>query len=147
MGVIALAYATGITAPATLPGGEGAESMAKKGKKSQYQDVFDFLNGWQNFLDQTFLRYTGKSVSQHIRDFAQQPKELPQGEGVMLEEPGMPLADAYAVLGLKPDAPLKDVKKHYRNLAFLFHSDRSGMNDEAMKLINRAYETITKRKV
>jgi len=63
---------------------------------------------------------------------------------VMPATRAMPLDDAYAILGLQPDAPMDQVKKHYRNLAFVFHTDRGGMNEEAMKLINRAYERITK---
>jgi curved DNA-binding protein CbpA len=55
----------------------------------------------------------------------------------------MPLDMAYAILGLKPGASLDDVKRNYRNLASLFHPDKGGYA-EAMRLLNQAYERITK---
>ncbi|MFH0769197.1 MAG: J domain-containing protein [Chloroflexota bacterium] len=93
------------------------------------------------------MRYTGKTLQDMVRESAQRPRELPSGERTAIAEaePGMPLDWAYSVLGLKPDASLDDVKRNYRNLARLFHSDKgTAMNDEAMKLINRAYERISK---
>ena len=100
--------------------------------------------GLANVVDALFLRYTGKTVQTLLKEAAQRPRELPAGEKTTAD-PNMPLADAYMVLGLKPDASLEDVKRHYRNLAIAFHSDKgTAMNDEAMKLLNRAYERITK---
>ncbi len=59
----------------------------------------------------------------------------------------MSLANAYSVLGLKPDASMEDVKRNYRNLARAFHSDSGNvMNDEAMKLLNKANARIKKEK-
>ena len=110
------------------------------------EDATAIVMGFATLVDALFLRYTGKTMQTLLKEAQQRARELPAGEKTAPAESGMPLADAYAILGLKPDAPLEDVKKHYRNLAFAFHSDRGGMNDEAMKLLNRAYETITKRK-
>ncbi|MBA7707934.1 Chaperone protein DnaJ [subsurface metagenome] len=53
----------------------------------------------------------------------------------------MSLADAYAVLGLPRTASLEEVKRNYKHLAAVFHPDKGGY-DEAMKLLNRAYERI-----
>jgi hypothetical protein len=110
------------------------------------EEATGIVLGLADLVDALFLRYTGKTMQTLLTESAQRPKRLPAGEKTMPSELGMPLVDAYAILGLKPDASLEDVKKNYRNLAFAFHSDRGGMNDEAMKLLNRAYETITKRK-
>jgi len=104
--------------------------------------------GFANMVDTLFVRYTGRTVQELLRESAQRPRELPAGEKTSPPEtePGMPLDWAYSVLGLKPDASLVDVKKNYRNLARLFHSDKGNvMTDEAMKLINRAYARITKK--
>ena len=118
--------------------------MVKRKRKTELQDAFDAIAGFRDLADETFEKLTGKSIATWLKEF-QQPGQLPPGQtAVPQREPAMPLADAYAILGLKPDAPLGDVKKHYRNLAKVFHTDRGGMNDEAMKLINRAYERITK---
>ncbi|MBA7681053.1 hypothetical protein ES703_89381 [subsurface metagenome] len=121
--------------------------MPKPKRKTDLQDALDTLAGFRDLVDETFEKFTGKSIAAWLREFQERPRELPGGEqAAPQQEPAMPLADAYAILGLKPDAPLEDVKKHYRQLAMVFHSDRGGMNDEAMKLLNRAFERITKGK-
>ena len=120
--------------------------MARRKRKTEIQDAFDAIAGFRDLVDETFEKLTGKSVAAWLKEF-QQPKELPLGEQAAPAQPTMSLADAYAILGLKPDAPLEDVEKHYHNLAMAFHSDRgSAMNDEAMKLLNRAYERIKGQK-
>ena len=118
-----------------------AERKGKKKSQSSLGVILDFVD----VVDITFERLTGKSLAAWFEEFRQRPKELPPGEQLATQEPVMPLVDAYAILGLKPDALLEDVKKHYRQLAKAFHSDKGGMNDEAMKLLNRAFERITKR--
>lgn len=111
------------------------------------EDATAIIMGFANMVDAFFLRYAGKTVQTLLKESAQRPKELPAGERTTTADLDMPLDWAYAVLGLKPDAALDDVKKHYRNLAFAFHSDKgNAMNDEAMKVLNRAYERITKRR-
>lgn len=120
--------------------------MARRKRRTELQDAFAAIAGFRDLVNETFEKLTGKPISAWLREFQQQPKELPGGEQATGQQPAMPFADAYAILGLKPDAPLEDVKKHYRQLANAFHTDKGGMNDEAMKLINRAYERITKGK-
>ncbi len=120
--------------------------MTKRKGKTELQDAFDAIAGFRDLVNETFEKLTGKPIAAWLREFQQQPRELPGEEQATGQQPSMPIADAYAVLGLKPDAPLEDVKKHYRQLANVFHTDKGGMNDEAMKLINRAYERITKGK-
>ena len=118
--------------------------MAGRKRKPKSANTFGVIIDFAETVDTIFERFTGKPISSWLKEF-QQPAELPPGGGqVAPSQPAMPLADAYAILGLKPNAPLEDVKKHYRQLAKAFHSDTGGMNDEAMKLLNRAYERITK---
>lgn len=123
--------------------------MPSHKRKTGMEDATAIVMGFANLVDTLFLRYTGKTMRDLINESAQRPRELPAGQKTETvgTEPDIPLADAYAILGLKPDASLNDVKKHYRNLARAFHSDSgSAMNDEAMKLLNRAYDRITKAK-
>jgi hypothetical protein len=120
--------------------------VAKRKGKTGIEDATEIVLGFATLVDALFLRYTGKTIQTLLTESAQRPRELPAGEKILPVNSDMPLADAYAILGLKPGAPLEDVKKHYRNLAMAFHSDRGGMNDEAMKLINRAHDRITKGK-
>ncbi len=111
-------------------------------QKNAFQPVLDLID----LVDTAFERLTGEKISARFKEASSRPRELPPKNEPAPAETGMPLADAYAVLGLKPGASLQDVKKHYRNLAHLFHTDKGGMNDEAMKLINRAHDTLTKGK-
>ncbi|GAI77840.1 unnamed protein product [marine sediment metagenome] len=93
-------------------------------------------------MEGTFEMLTGKPIASWLKEFQQRAAELPKGEQEAPIEPAMPLADAYAILGLKPNSPLDDVEKRYRVLANLFHPDKPGGYEEAMKLLNRAYERL-----
>ena len=122
--------------------------MAKGKLKRRQENPFAIVEDFAETVDALFLRYTGKTMQTLLKELGDRPRELSQGEKAMTtEEPDMTLDWAYSVLGLKPEASLEDVKKHYRNLARAFHSDKgSVMNDEAMKLLNRAYARITRGK-
>jgi len=122
--------------------------MPKRKRKAEMEDATAIVMGFANLVDALFVRYTGKTMANLLKESAQRPRELPQGdqqEKASPAESDMPLEWAYSILGLKPGAPLEDVKKNYRNLSRAFHSDKgSVMNDEAMKLLNRAFERIAK---
>jgi len=121
--------------------------MAKREGKKKSQGELGVIVDLAHTINDTFEALTGKTVPEWFEEFRQRPRELPGEEpAVPQQEPTMSLADAYAVLGLTPNAPLEQVKTHYRNLAMVFHSDKGAMNDEAMKLLNRAYERITKER-
>jgi len=118
--------------------------MAKLKKKQD--NPFVIVENFAQMVDALFLRYTGKTMQTLLREFAERPKELPQGEkAAPSAEPDMSLDWAYSVLGLSPTASLDEVKQHYRNLARVFHPDAGGYK-EAMVLLNRAYERILKEK-
>ena len=120
--------------------------MPKRKRKTELQDAFDAIAGFRDLVDETFEKLTGKPIAAWLKEFQHRPRELPPEGETTSNEPGMRLADAYAVLGLTPNAPPEQVKKHYRNLAKVFHSDKGAMNDEAMKLLNRAYDAIQKHR-
>jgi len=112
------------------------------------ENATDIVMGFATLVDTIFVRYTGKTVQTLLKESAQRPRSLPAGEK-MVQTAGadISLLAAYAIFGLKPDAPLEDVKKNYHNLARAFHSDRgNAKNNDAMKLLNRAYETIKRRR-
>ena len=122
--------------------------MARRKRTTGIDEVAAIVMGLANVADALFVRYTGRTLTELIKEPAR-PRELPAGERTAIAEaePEMRLADAYAILGLKSDASLAEVKRNYRNLARAFHSDKgSVMNDEAMKLLNRAYEKISRGK-
>lgn len=49
----------------------------------------------------------------------------------------------YDTLGVEPTATDKQIKSAYRRLAAKHHSDRAGGDDETMKAINLAYQTLS----
>lgn len=117
--------------------------MASRKRKTEIQDAFDAIAGFRDLVDGTFEKLTGKSIADWLKDF-QRPRELPLGQtGSVQRESAMPLADAYAILGLKPGSPRDEAKERYRCLANLFHPDKGGYS-EAMVLLNNAYDRITK---
>ena len=120
--------------------------MARRKRKTELQDAFDAIAGFRDLVDETFEKLTGKPIAAWLKEFQQQPRELPQGEqAAPQQEPAMPLADAYAVLGLPDTASLEEVKRNYKRLAAVFHPDKGGYK-EAMVLLNRAYKRIQQQK-
>ena len=122
--------------------------MAKRGAGNKnLNDLSGLLTSYVDIVNATFVRLTGKNVAAWLKEFQQQPRELPQGESAATAQSGMPLADAYAILGLPQTASREEVKRNYRRLAVVFHPDKTGTGyDEAMKLLNKAYQRIEKEK-
>ena len=120
--------------------------MAKRKRRTQIQDAFDAIAGFRDLVDETFEKLTGKSIAAWLKEFQQRPRELPGGEQAAPQQgPAIPLADAYAVLGLPQTASLEEVKRNYKHLATIFHPDKGGYT-EAMVLLNQAYERIQKHR-
>jgi len=120
--------------------------MAGRGRKKRSPNSLGIILDLVDVVDATFERLTGKPVAAWLEEFRQQPRELPRGEqAAPQQDPGMSLATAYMVLGLPQTASLEEVKRNYRNLAVVFHPDRGGYQ-EAMVLLNQAYEAITLKK-
>ena len=116
--------------------------MPKRNAKSKDpEDLSRLLNSYVDVVNVAFERFTGKTVTGWIEEFQQRPRELPQGESAATSQSGMPLADAYAILGLPQTASFKMVERNYRSLAVIFHPDKGG-NEDAMKLLNNAYQRV-----
>ncbi len=121
--------------------------MAKRGAKNKDLDnLSGLLTSYVDVVNATFERLTGKNVAAWLKEFQQRPRELPQGESAAPPQPSMPLADAYAILGLPQTASLEEVKRNYRRLAVVFHPDQKGGYEEAMKLLNNARDRILEEK-
>lgn len=120
--------------------------MAKSRGKNKIASSLGVILGVVEVVNTTFEQLTGKTISSWLKEFQQQPKELPPGEQAARQQPDMPLADAYAVLGLPQTASIEEVKRNYGRLAFIFHPDRKGGYNEAMKLLNQAYEKVMREK-
>lgn len=120
--------------------------MARGKRKPKTVNTFGVIIDFAEAVDTVFERLTGKRIPDWLKEFQQQARQLPPGAQATPTQPVMPLADAYAVLGLPPTATLEEVKRRYRNLARLFHPDAKGGYEEAMKLLNNAYDRIEKEK-
>jgi len=120
--------------------------MPKRPAKSKdLVNLSELVNSYIDVVNVAFERFTGKTVSGWLKEFQERPRELPQGEAAATSQSDMPLADAYAILGLLQTASPEEVKRNFRSLAVIFHPDRGG-NDEAMSLLNRAYQRIKEEK-
>lgn len=120
--------------------------MPKHKRKTEIQDAFDAIAGFRDLVDDTFEKLTGKNVAAWLKEFQQRPQELPGGEqGSPQGDPGMSLSTAYMVLGLPQTASVEEVKRNYKRLAVVFHPDKGGYQ-EAMVLLNQAYEVISRKK-
>ena len=107
--------------------------MSKHSAKSKgLANLSELVSSYIDVVNVAFERFTGKTVTGWLKEFQERPRELPQGESAATSRSDMPLADAYAILGLPQTASLEMVKRNYRSLAVIFHPDRGG-NDEAMR--------------
>ncbi|GAJ07600.1 unnamed protein product, partial [marine sediment metagenome] len=83
--------------------------MARRKRKTEIQDAFDAIASFRDLAMDTFEKLTGRTIAAWLREFQQQPRELLGGEqATPQQEPAMPLADAYAILGLPPTATLEE---------------------------------------
>jgi len=120
--------------------------MAKSKSKNKVANSLGVILDVVAVFDTTVERLTGKSISSWLKEFQQQPRELPQGEQAARQQPAMPLADAYAILGLPQTASIEEVKRNYGRLAFIFHPDKPSGYNPAMQKLNEAYERIMREK-
>lgn len=120
-------------------------ARGKRKGKTEHQNPFSAVLDFVDTTDAIFIKLTGKSISDWLKEF-QQPKALPPGgQQTTPSEPEISLTDAYSVLGLPQTATLEEVKRNYKNLAVIFHPDKGGYK-EAMVLLNQAYERLTKER-
>ena len=118
--------------------------MGRRRSKNKQANTLGVIVEFAETVDTVFEKLTGKNISAWLKEFQQQPRELPPGEQQATPSaPVMPLADAYAILGLPQTASLEEVKGNYRRLAVIFHPDKGGYT-EAMRLLNDAYRQITR---
>jgi len=120
--------------------------MAKSRRKNKVASSLGVILEVVDVIDTTFKQLTGKSIASWLKEFQQPPRELPLGDQAAPQQPAMPLADAYAILGLPQTASIEEVKRNYGRLAFIFHPDREGGYNEAMKRVNEAYERVMREK-
>ena len=120
--------------------------MAQRRGKDKSRGSFGGLVEFVQTINDTFEALTGKTVPAWFEEFRQRPRELSPGEEGPSLELVMPLADAYAVMGLPQTASKDQVKERYRALSRLFHPDSLEGSQEAMILLNNANDRINSEK-
>ena len=116
-----------------------AKQKRVRKKASSLSALLDLLD----VADSAIEKVTGKGMAGWLKTLQEQ-NQIGQGA-----QPGQPIAkptDPYSVLGLPDDASLDQVKKRYRQLSMIYHPDRDGGYNEAMKRVNLAYDQIMKEK-
>jgi len=95
-------------------------------------------------LNDIVFTFSGKSISSWVQEAWEKSQKTTIGQAAAGVERAARAVDPYAVLGLPHSASLEDVERRYRQLSFIYHPDKEGGYEEAMKLLNNAYETIKK---
>ena len=88
--------------------------------------------------------FSGKSISGWVQEAWEKSQKTTIGQAAAGVERAARATDPYAVLGLPHSASLEDVKRRYRQLSQIYHPDKEGGYEEAMKLLNSAYHQIEK---
>ena len=97
-------------------------------------------------LNNIVLTFSGKSISDWIQEAWEKSQKTTIGQAAAGVERAARAVDPYAVLGLPHSASLEEVKRRYRQLSNIYHPDKEGGYEEAMKLLNNAYVQIEREK-
>ena len=97
-------------------------------------------------LNDIVYTFSGKTISGWVQEAWEKSQKTTIGEAAAGIERAARAIDPYAVLGLPHSAPLEDVERRYRQLSQIYHPDKEGGYDEAMKLLNNAYEEIIRQR-
>ena len=97
-------------------------------------------------LNNIVLTFSGKSISGWIQEAWERSQKTTVGQAAAGVERAARAIDPYSILGLPHSASPEEVKRRYRQLSTIYHPDKEGGYDEAMKLLNNAYQQIMKGK-
>lgn len=114
------------------------QQRAKK-KASSLSVLLELLD----VADSAIEKVTGKGMASWLKSLQEQNQI---GQGAQPAQSITNPADPYTVLGVPPTATLEEVKKRYRQLSMVYHPDREGGYNEAMKRVNEAYKQILREK-
>lgn len=97
-------------------------------------------------LNDIVLTFSGKSISGWIQETWERSQRTTIGQATAGVERAARAVDPYAILGIPSSASLEDVERRYRQLSNVYHPDKAGGYEGAMKLLNNAYEQIKRNK-
>lgn len=97
-------------------------------------------------LNNIVLTFSGKSISGWIQEAWERSQKTTIGQAAAGVERAARAVDPYTILGLSHSASLEEVKRRYRQLSNIYHPDKEGGYEEAMKLLNNAYQQIIRER-
>lgn len=97
-------------------------------------------------LNDIIFTFSGKSIAGWVEEGWDRYRQTRIGEATAPVERAARAIDPYAVLGLPREASLEQVERRYRQLSLIYHPDKEGGYEQAMKLLNNAYEQIVREK-
>ncbi len=97
-------------------------------------------------LNNIVLTFSGKSISGWIQEAWDRSQKTTVGQAAAGVERAARAVDPYSILGLPHSASLEEVKRRYRQLSQIYHPDKAGGYEGAMKLLNNTYQQIMKGK-
>ena len=97
-------------------------------------------------LNDIVFTFSGKNIGDWVQEAWERSQRTTIGQAAGGIERAARALDPYAVLGLPHSASLDDVNKRYKQLAMIYHPDKEGGYESAMKLLNAAYESIHREK-
>jgi len=96
-------------------------------------------------VDDIVTAFSGKGIVEWMREGWAKYRQTTIGQTTDPLERAARAIDPYAVLGLPRGASLEDVKRRYHQLSNIFHPDKKGGDEDAMKLVNNAFGEIKRR--
>lgn len=90
--------------------------------------------------------FSGKSISGWVQEAWEKSKQTTIGEAAAGVERAARAVDPYAILGLPHSTSVEEVEMRYKQLSKIYHPDKEGGYEAAMKLLNNAYEEIKREK-
>lgn len=90
--------------------------------------------------------FSGKSIGSWVQQAWEKSQKTTIGQAAASVERAARAVDPYSILGLPHSASLEEVDRRYRQLSTIYHPDKEGGYEEAMKLLNNAYEQIKREK-
>lgn len=93
-------------------------------------------------LNDIVYTFSGKSIGSWVQEAWEKSQETTIGQAAAGVERAARAVDPYSILGLSHSASLEEVTRRYRQLSNIYHPDKEGGYEEAMKLLNNAYEQI-----
>jgi len=97
-------------------------------------------------LNNIVLTFSGKSISGWVQEAWEKSQKTTIGQAAAGVERAARAVDPYTILGLPRSCSFEEVKNRYRQLARIYHPDKEGGYEEAMKLLNNAYAQIKREK-